>query len=103
MDAGDSKTRSQTRFGRFAERYVASPSHAAGWDLDTLIRACKASGFEAVELRTTHAHKVEPSLSADDRREVHHGIDVGERRVDVVRVAQVGPAQFEAGGGEDAE
>jgi sugar phosphate isomerase/epimerase len=43
---------------------------AAGWDLDTLIRACKASGFEAVELRTTHAHKVEPALSADERREV---------------------------------
>lgn len=42
---------------------------AAGWDLDTLIRVCKAAGFEAVELRTTHAHKVEPSLSADERRE----------------------------------
>jgi sugar phosphate isomerase/epimerase len=43
---------------------------AAGWDLDTLIKTCTASGFEAVELRTTHAHKVEPSISADERREV---------------------------------
>lgn len=43
---------------------------AAAWDLDTLIKACKASGFEAVELRTTHAHKVEPSISADERRDV---------------------------------
>jgi len=43
---------------------------AARWDLDTLLRVCKAAGFEAVELRTTHAHKVEPSLSADERRAV---------------------------------
>ncbi len=43
---------------------------AAGWDLDTLIKVCRATGFEAVELRTTHAHKVEPSISPDERREV---------------------------------
>ncbi len=43
---------------------------AAGWDLDTLIRVCRETGFEAVELRTTHAHKVEPALSAEARREV---------------------------------
>lgn len=43
---------------------------AARWDLDTLIRVSRAAGFEAVELRTTHAHKVEPSISAAERREV---------------------------------
>ena len=43
---------------------------AADWDLATLLKACKATGFEKVELRTTHAHKVEPSLSADQRRDV---------------------------------
>ncbi len=42
----------------------------ANMDLATLLSACKATGFEAVELRTTHAHKVEPVLSADQRREV---------------------------------
>ncbi len=42
----------------------------AKMDLPTLLRACKATGFEAVELRTTHAHKVEPALSADARRDV---------------------------------
>lgn len=47
----------------------------AKMDLDTLLRACKASGFEAVELRTTHGHKVEPTLSADERREVRKRIE----------------------------
>jgi sugar phosphate isomerase/epimerase len=41
----------------------------AAMDLDTLLASCKATGFEAVELRTTHAHKVEPSMSADQRRD----------------------------------
>jgi len=42
----------------------------AAMDLPTLLQSCKAAGFEAVELRTTHAHKVEPSLNADQRRDV---------------------------------
>jgi hypothetical protein len=40
------------------------------WDLPTLLRNCQAAGVLGVELRTTHAHGVEPSLSADGRREV---------------------------------
>ena len=40
------------------------------WDLPTLIRNCSASKVLGVELRTTHAHKVEPSLNADERKEV---------------------------------
>ncbi|HEX6972492.1 MAG TPA: TIM barrel protein [Limnochordia bacterium] len=43
---------------------------ARDWDLATLIEKCTALGFEAVELRTTHAHGVEPELSAAARREV---------------------------------
>jgi sugar phosphate isomerase/epimerase len=42
----------------------------AAWDLPTLLKVCKATGFGTVELRTTHAHKVEPDLSADQRRDV---------------------------------
>ena len=38
---------------------------AKGWDIETIISRCEASGFEAVELRTTHAHGVEVSLSPD--------------------------------------
>jgi sugar phosphate isomerase/epimerase len=40
------------------------------WDLATLIKNCEATGFEGVELRSTHKHGVEPSLSEAARREV---------------------------------
>ena len=40
------------------------------WDLDTLIRNCQATGFEGVELRSTHKHGVEPTLSVDQRMDV---------------------------------
>lgn len=40
------------------------------WDLDTMIDMCRQTGFEAVELRTTHAHGVELSLSPDERAAV---------------------------------
>jgi len=40
------------------------------WDLPTLIRNCEATGFEGVELRSTHKHGVEPSLSKADREKV---------------------------------
>jgi sugar phosphate isomerase/epimerase len=42
----------------------------ASWDVPTLLQACKTAGFGYVELRTTHAHKVEPDLGAERRREV---------------------------------
>ena len=40
------------------------------WDLPTLIKNCAATGFEGVELRSTHKHGVEPSLSEAQRQEV---------------------------------
>jgi sugar phosphate isomerase/epimerase len=43
---------------------------AVSWDLTTLLKVCKVTGYEYVELRTSHAHKVEPSISANERREV---------------------------------
>lgn len=43
---------------------------AATWDLPTLLQACKASGFGDVEFRTTHGHQVEPTLTAEQRRDV---------------------------------
>lgn len=43
---------------------------AKDWDLETLIRHCKASGLEGVELRTTHKHGVEITLDTAARREV---------------------------------
>lgn len=43
---------------------------AAAWDVPTIVKVCKAAGISPVELRTTHKHGVEPSLSKEDRKEV---------------------------------
>ncbi len=43
---------------------------AKDWDVQTLIRNCEQTGFEAVELRTTHRHGVEPSLGKPARANV---------------------------------
>lgn len=64
LAAGDSKPGSNMAFGLVTYQW------AQDWDLPTLIRNCEASGLKAVELRTTHAHKVEPSLNAQQRAEV---------------------------------
>ena len=42
----------------------------AEWDLPTLIKNCTDTGYEAVELRTTHKHGVEVSLNKDQRADV---------------------------------
>ena len=40
------------------------------WDIETMIEKLEAARFEAVELRTTHKHGVEPSLNAAERQKV---------------------------------
>jgi hypothetical protein len=40
------------------------------WDLATVIANCEKAGFPGVELRVEHAHKVEPSMTAEQRKEV---------------------------------
>ena len=58
------------------------------WDLPTLIASCERSGIEGAELRTTHAHGVEPTLSAAERQEV-------KKRFDDSPVTFVGPGSNE--------
>jgi len=43
---------------------------AKDWNIETIIKNCEDAGFEGVELRTTHKHGVEPSLSKSRRAEV---------------------------------
>jgi sugar phosphate isomerase/epimerase len=43
---------------------------AKDWDLPTILSRLEKLGYEGVELRTTHAHKVEVSLSKAERDEV---------------------------------
>ena len=48
---------------------------AKDWDLPTLIERCEKTGFEGVELRTTHAHGVEPTLDPAARAAVRERFD----------------------------
>jgi sugar phosphate isomerase/epimerase len=48
---------------------------AKDWDLPTILRRLEALKFQGVELRTSHAHKVEVNLTADQRREVKKQFD----------------------------
>jgi len=43
---------------------------AKDWNIETLIKNCERTGFEGVEVRTTHKHGVEISLSPEQRAEV---------------------------------
>src|SRR5437773_1051011 len=43
---------------------------AKDWDIDTIIKNCGEAQFEGVELRTSHAHKVEVDLTKAQREEV---------------------------------
>jgi len=43
---------------------------AKDWDLPTILGNCQAAAFEGVELRTGHAHGVEPTLNRSQRAEV---------------------------------
>lgn len=40
------------------------------WDLATIIKNCEVTGFQGVELRSTHQHGVEITLSQKERAEV---------------------------------
>src|SRR5262245_6827850 len=43
---------------------------AKDWDLATIIKNCTETKFQGVELRATHAHRVEVDLSKEQREEV---------------------------------
>ena len=48
---------------------------AKDWDIPTIIKNLTEAGFEGIELRTTHAHGVESSLSKQQRAEVKKMFD----------------------------
>lgn len=43
---------------------------AKDWDIETIIRNCEAARYDGVELRTTHKHGVEVTLSREERQRV---------------------------------
>ena len=54
-----SKNISEMRFGLVTYQW------GKDWDLPTLIRNCENTGFEAIELRTEHAHGSSPGTRRD--------------------------------------
>ncbi len=59
--------------GRPALNYrlgIVTYNIAAAWDVPTILRVCRSVGLAAVELRSTHKHGVEPTLSPAQRKEV---------------------------------
>lgn len=51
------------------------------WDIETIIRNLEAAGFEAVELRTTHKHGIEPSLAPQERLKVRRRFESSKVRL----------------------
>ena len=43
---------------------------AKDWDVPTIIENCSSLGYSGVELRTTHAHGIESTFTADQRKDV---------------------------------
>ena len=70
---------------------------AAEWDVPTIIENCSEAKFEAVELRTTHAHGVEVSLNTDQRKQIREMFAASP-----VRLASLGSA-FEYDSPDPAE
>jgi sugar phosphate isomerase/epimerase len=50
---------------------------AKDWDVPTIVGMCQRTGFQGVELRTTHAHGVELSLTPDERATVKQRFEDG--------------------------
>jgi sugar phosphate isomerase/epimerase len=63
-EAGDNEGRAKMRFG------LVTYMWGHDWDLPTLLKNCETAKALGVELRTEHAHGVEPDISAAKRQDV---------------------------------
>jgi sugar phosphate isomerase/epimerase len=61
---GCSKPGSQMRFG------LVTYLWGKDWDLPTLLKNCEVANIPGVELRTQHAHSVEPTLTPEQRADI---------------------------------
>ncbi len=77
-----------TRRGQGIKIGLVTYMWGAAWDLPTLIANCEKGKMAGVELRTTHAHGVEPSLTSAQRAEV-------KKRFADSAVALLGPGSNE--------
>lgn len=70
--ATGAETKAAAGFGQPSQIKLGTVTYnlAKDWDIATIIKNCEATKFQGVELRTSHAHGVEVSLSADERKTV---------------------------------
>jgi sugar phosphate isomerase/epimerase len=52
-----------------------------GFDVEAIIKTLEAVGFEAVELRTSHKHGIEPSISAEERVRIRRRFESSKVRL----------------------
>jgi sugar phosphate isomerase/epimerase len=70
-----------------AQLGIVTYNIAKDWDLTTILTKLDALGYEGVELRTTHAHKVEVNLTKAQRDEIRERFEDS-----VVQLAGLGSA-----------
>jgi sugar phosphate isomerase/epimerase len=70
-----------------AQLGIVTYNIAKDWDLDTIFKKLEALGYEGVELRTSHAHKVEVNLTKARRDEIRKRFEDS-----VVQIAGLGSA-----------
>jgi sugar phosphate isomerase/epimerase len=70
-----------------AQLGIVTYNIAKDWDLTTILKKLEALGYEGVELRTTHAHKVEVNLTRAQREELRKRFEDS-----VVQLAGLGSA-----------
>jgi sugar phosphate isomerase/epimerase len=66
-EAAPGKTEDQPRKFRLG---IVTYNIAAKWTVPDILKVCKNVGLSPVELRTSHSHGVEPSLSQEERQKV---------------------------------
>ena len=70
-----------------AQLGIVTYNIAKDWDLTTILTKLESLGYEGVELRTTHAHKVEVNLSKPEREAIRKRFEDS-----VVQLAGLGSA-----------
>jgi sugar phosphate isomerase/epimerase len=73
LEARAAEARKQTSFLSHPSRMklgTVTYNLAKDWDVPTIIKNCEEAEFQGVELRTSHAHKVEVDLTKAQREEV---------------------------------
>lgn len=70
VDRGESAGESLSYKGESMRLGLVTYQWGKDWNLASLLRNCVAGGVGGIELRTTHAHGVEPKLSVGERAEV---------------------------------